>query len=327
MNISDNPIFILGAHKSGTTFLRNLIDGHPQIMTLPFETHFFKHYGSWIEYPFRSQKPFEKSLDKFLASSLDEIKARNNNQNPQSDYYQGKPVDTEKYETYFKKHASSDLDPKKLFEVYMNSLAHGLGMDTELKTVRICEKSVENSEFAPVLKKWFPNAKFIHIVRNPYDNLASFRQYQVNMYGRYPVLQKLVWSLHHNYAQMYKNKELLDDSYKVIKYEDLVASTEDVMADLAKFLDIKFTQSLLEVSSMGRAWQQNTSWLSKTKKGANNLEIHYVNKLFKPLLDDYDYKKATPSSSRLAPIKSESVNTYILNRLTFRAMLRRDYRI
>ena len=38
-NIS--PIFILGCTKSGTTLLRNLFDGHPDLFIIPFETHFF----------------------------------------------------------------------------------------------------------------------------------------------------------------------------------------------------------------------------------------------------------------------------------------------
>lgn len=36
------PIFIASIHKSGATHLRTILDGHPNIFAIPFESHFFQ---------------------------------------------------------------------------------------------------------------------------------------------------------------------------------------------------------------------------------------------------------------------------------------------
>ena len=37
----ENPVFILGSHKSGTSLLRNLLDGISGFFVIPIEAHFF----------------------------------------------------------------------------------------------------------------------------------------------------------------------------------------------------------------------------------------------------------------------------------------------
>ncbi|MGA1778589.1 MAG: sulfotransferase [Schleiferiaceae bacterium] len=53
------PIFILGSHKSGTSLLRSLLDGHPDLFVIPFETHFMALLGRWITYSYRKQAPVD----------------------------------------------------------------------------------------------------------------------------------------------------------------------------------------------------------------------------------------------------------------------------
>ena len=36
-----NYVFILGQHKSGSSLLRSLLDGHPDLFVIPVETHYF----------------------------------------------------------------------------------------------------------------------------------------------------------------------------------------------------------------------------------------------------------------------------------------------
>jgi hypothetical protein len=37
MQLAQNPVFICGAHRSGTTLVRDILDGHPQLVVLPSE--------------------------------------------------------------------------------------------------------------------------------------------------------------------------------------------------------------------------------------------------------------------------------------------------
>src|SRR5262245_11380068 len=39
------PVFICGHHRSGTTLLQNLLDGHPQLLSLPSEGTYFSSFA------------------------------------------------------------------------------------------------------------------------------------------------------------------------------------------------------------------------------------------------------------------------------------------
>ena len=62
------PVFIIGSHKSGTSLLRSLLDGHPELYVIPFETHFMASLGRWVQYSYRRQTPHEnfEFSEKFL---------------------------------------------------------------------------------------------------------------------------------------------------------------------------------------------------------------------------------------------------------------------
>jgi hypothetical protein len=47
--LMNQSIFILGAHKSGSSLLRSLLDGHPQLFAIPLETHLFQTAGFGYE--------------------------------------------------------------------------------------------------------------------------------------------------------------------------------------------------------------------------------------------------------------------------------------
>lgn len=42
--LRDSPVFIAGHPKSGTSFLCSVLDSHPELLTYPEETSFFRRY-------------------------------------------------------------------------------------------------------------------------------------------------------------------------------------------------------------------------------------------------------------------------------------------
>src|SRR5471032_2795610 len=41
LKLSQRRVYICGVHRSGTTLLRNLLDGHPELLVLPSEGRYF----------------------------------------------------------------------------------------------------------------------------------------------------------------------------------------------------------------------------------------------------------------------------------------------
>jgi hypothetical protein len=120
----------------------------------------------------------------------------------------------------------------------------------------IVEKSVEHAEFAADLKSMFPEARFVHILRNPYANLVACRRH-IGKKG-YPFLGRILLSLNNSYYYLYRNQRLLDN-YLVIRYEDLITNPEVTMRTVADFLNITFVDLLLQPTSMGLPWRGNSS--------------------------------------------------------------------
>ena len=96
------------------------------------------------------------------------------------------------------------------------------------------------------LHQLFPNAKFVHIVRNPYSNIVSFRRFFTSG-GTYPLLNRMISSMRNNYYFLYKNRDLIPNYY-IIRYEDLVQNFDKEIKtpniDFRKFLmDLLFYDS------------------------------------------------------------------------------------
>jgi hypothetical protein len=56
---NQHPIFIAGTHKSGTSLIRSLFDGHSNIYSIPMETHYFQLNKFWVDNEYRKQNPIK----------------------------------------------------------------------------------------------------------------------------------------------------------------------------------------------------------------------------------------------------------------------------
>lgn len=315
------PIFILGAHKSGSSLVRSLLDEHPVLFVVPAEAHFFQMAHFWVDYRLRRARPPVLSFSVAKKAYTELIGHYNTVFDFMSDSNLVGRFDLE----VFRQELSVDEEQtlSDLYVHYMRAI-HASLFHRELPTnVRIVEKSVENTEFAVELQYMFPDARFVHILRNPYSNLVSLRRH-VGRAG-YPFLAPSLSSLYNTLYNLYRNRRLIED-YLVIRYEDLLTDPELTMRSVASFLEIDFVASLLEPTSMGRPWEGNSSRgirysgisaenLDLWRSEVTDLEIHYVNRLFKFVLDEYAYESLIPRRSRFRPIRNESLRTYFLNRL------------
>ena len=313
------PIFLLGAHKSGTSLLRSLLDCHPQLFVIPFEAHFFQISNYWVDYRFRKTRPPYKSIPEAKHVMKSHVKFVNESREKMTDSLLYGKLDIDAFEEKLRVNVDTFSE---LIDLYVRSIHFSLFHSELPDDTMIVEKSVENAEFAQDIIQMYPDAKFVHIVRNPYANLVSIRRY-ISKRG-YPFIGNALLSLNNSFYYLYRNQRLIEN-YMIIKYEDLVTQPDKTIKRVADYLGIDFTETLLLPTSLGESWGGNSSrgiqfegispdnlniWHSEI----NHLEKYYINRLFKFLLDDYDYKVLPTHRSPFWPVRGERPKAYILNR-------------
>jgi hypothetical protein len=315
-----NPVFIFGSHKSGTSLLRSLLDSHPDLHVLPRETHFFRNAGYWIDYGLMRRYPVQLSKEEILRNTISSIEGQNSSKDRFSDNPHFKGFDLEKFRVILPENLPDDHG--ELFGVIMGALyASYYGGDVP-EECRIVEKSVEHAEYAGIIRKHFPDAKFIHVLRNPYATVVAIRRSREKR--KYPKMKRIAASLYNSYYNLFKNLEEQND-YLIVKYEDLVRDTEEEMRKITQYLGIEWDDILLHPTDGGKLWKGNSSSgfsfrgisespLIAWKDHINHFEIYLVNVIAEPFIKRFGYQKVEPRRNILIPVKRENVVTWIHNR-------------
>ncbi|NEX22619.1 sulfotransferase [Thiorhodococcus mannitoliphagus] len=318
------PVFLLGSHKSGSSLLRSLLDGHESLNVLPSETHFFQYSGQWVDYAIRKNTRLISSLEDSKTGLYQFLKNENIIKDPYGASDIAGKYDEEIFRSRMNKYEAHSLS--ELLQIYFMALHYSLkggGADSG----KYVEKSVENAEFACTLAHWFPDAKFVHIVRNPYATFTALRKMKSKR--GYPLLRPLVESLSNSYQYLFKNK-LFGKEYLIIRYEDLVENTTETMIKVAEHLNIKFSDCLLNPTLLGVPWKGNSTYnkefsgisntsIDQWKNTITDLELLIVNSHFRAVIDEFGYVLQNPKHSQyirqlLEPAKYERLRIYVLNR-------------
>ena len=177
------PVFLCGAPRSGTTFLSNLLDGHPELIVLPIETHA-------LEYTHRQKVNHNEFLAQEYMKTHDVRWYTDANYRRSYNLYMtrhyGKAAAFELsgidermfgncYVHYLEEHGTS---LKTVYPAFAWSL-HAAGGRTDQPSMLVEKRPLDNELSAKTLKKIFPNAKFIHILRDPRTRYASAKQRRI----------------------------------------------------------------------------------------------------------------------------------------------------
>lgn len=311
-----DPIFILGCHKSGTSLLRSLLDGHEDLQCIPIESHIFEHNDFASNNSLRYKSPSTRGREHFINSVNDLLNNYHTNGSNYADSNFNGLLNLNKSQKIIKGQKKNNDNKKNILLAFKAILS---AFDIEIiKEKTLVEKSVENHQFAAYLDILFPKSKFIHILRNPYDNLSSLIKYKQS--EAYPSLIELVQVIKSSYFYAYNNNKVIKN-YKIIKYEDLTTDTTVTMKDIASFLDIPFTNDLINPTSLGKAWKGNSTKNKKFKfatKNSNaklqNLEIEYINIYLENFMKLWNYNKINKKYNLILPIRKEKFKTYLRNR-------------
>jgi hypothetical protein len=86
-------------------------------------------------------------------------------------------------------------------------------------------------------RRWFPKAKFIHIVRHPLDSTASMVQHQLQRYPTTPLVGCWQWRKAFRSIRR-QGRAMGPERYLMVKYEDLVTDPAATLNAVCSFLGV-----------------------------------------------------------------------------------------
>jgi Sulfotransferase family len=208
-----NRIFIIGCPRSGTTLLQSLLTSHPAITSFP-ETQFFLHL--WGE---DLSRTLHERLMMFFWEDIN------------------RPDLLETMQPY-----QTAVDRIKWFVAILDKLATEEGNDIWL------EKTPQHLFFIEDIALHLPDAKFIHITREPLDTIASLylatrMPAQRRSWGEPWSLEKCVtmWKQSARATERWANSP----QHLIVKYEELCASPDRELIKCCEFIGVEYSPEML----------------------------------------------------------------------------------
>jgi hypothetical protein len=211
----DQPIFIVGGPRSGTTLLRNMLNRHPAI-AICRETEFFH----WV---FARRRTFGDLGDtRNRRQVVTAYLATRRIHRMQVDLLALERTLLEEGSSY-----------PALFLSLLNFFAQSRGRN------RCGEKTPHNALVAEMLCQWYPGAKIIHLLRDPRDAVSSMLRMpwapgnvRTNV-GSWLQFNLAAWRLRSS------------PRYLLVRYEALVAQPENELGRICDFLGEEYSSSML----------------------------------------------------------------------------------
>ena len=263
VELKDDPLFILGHWRSGTTFLHELLIRDPA-HTFPntyqcFAPHHFVLSEGWFAPLTRGLLPKRRPMDNMAAGWA----------RPQEDEFAlcnlGLP--TPYLSMPFPQHGPQYSEYLDLAELspeqrkrWQDALSEFFRRVAYRDNRRIVVKSPPHTARVKALLEMYPRAKFVHIVRDPYEVFASTMNLWKSLHEvqRMQPMGELDWLEEHvfsSFEQMYAALErdretLADDQIIDVHYEQLIADPLGELKTVYERLDLgDFSQVEAEVTS------------------------------------------------------------------------------
>jgi O-antigen ligase len=262
-------IFIVGMSRSGTTLMRNILNQSDQI-AISRENHFLGHLlgSEGMRHKFRKfgdlhEDANVRRLVDFLYSGGSE---KSSWLRRTSAHWRWITRRIDK-EVFLQKILESDRSERAMFAAMMDLFAERKG-----KPIK-GEKTPAHFQYADTLLDWFPNAKIIHMMRDPRGIFVSeFRRRQKEaqsfpykqlqsvpgLMNLYVLLQTtLTWATSARNAS--ENLVKYPGRYTVQRFEDLVRQPGEQVPALCAYLGVPFQQEMLEQEVVSMGFQEKQS--------------------------------------------------------------------
>lgn len=255
--LRDSPIFICGHPKAGTSLLRGILDSHRQLVAYPEETGFFRRYLPKAQ----GKTPEEKLAlsDQYLTHIFEWNRAR------PPEHQKGFP---DRDYSHIPVEAVRNAQRLLVAERFQHEgdmlsaaiLAYGEAAGClSSGSRRWVEKTPYNEYYAKQIFAWWPDARCVHLVRDPRDNYLSYHRKHKDWT---PQIFASSWR-RSTHAGMTNQENYGSRQYLLIRYEDFIEDVEGMISELCSFLSIDDDPVMRNPSRGGNAWGGNSMFADR----------------------------------------------------------------
>lgn len=243
------PAFLCGHRKSGTSLLLNLLDGHPELSAYPVDLALLYAYFPDFVTRETNAEVRRRRLRRVLFEDATQYLARRN---------AADRLDISAVERHFFAGLSDDdlADTGVLTARLLCAFEAAFGIAPGSRSATLA-KETSAEIYATEIASWFPEAKFIHLLRDPRDNFAALAAGVAAHYGplgedRNATLASLLHRARLGFRFAQVNADRFGSGrYRCIRFEDLVADPRPAMEEIARFLGVGFDPCLLIPTVLG----------------------------------------------------------------------------
>ncbi|RMH72112.1 MAG: sulfotransferase [Gemmatimonadetes bacterium] len=297
-----NPVFVGGLPRTGTSLITSLLDGHPQLIVCQDELSYFRKFLP----QFRRQ---QTEIDKINFAKQYFL----NQFDPENHYYRKylSHISIDKIHQLFSDELTKRENTEKdIIEAYF--IAYGTASNSLTPaTLRWVEKTPLVEQYAPTIFRWWEDTKFIHLIRDPRDLLATYNRRAKKRNRPQPSIATVsyVWLKCVNYA-IQNEKKFGSDRYLILYYEKFVSNPEIYVKKIVDFLNITENECLLTPTKGGGKvpWRGNSSnrteftgispvSVGKWKSDLHPNDVLLMESLCKSSMEDLGYTLSTAGSA------------------------------
>ena len=271
MLVDRGPVFIGGIERSGKTYMRFMLSSHsPLAFTRRTNIwpNIYSRFGDLSQV-----SNFERCLEAMM----------------QNKHIRALEPDTERIRQEFWRGIPSYA---RLFALVHVQYAERQGKSRWGDQTELIER------FADLIFDAYPDAKIIHMLRDPRD------VYEASL-ARKPRDRSRVGDLTarwlYSAAWATRNHQVYPDRYKIVRYESLVSQPKETLGDVCEFLGIEYQPAMLRMEDVPRFWigdEEHTiigdtplkkDFIGRFRKGISVYEIAFIQKYTGNFLPQYDY--------------------------------------
>jgi hypothetical protein len=232
MSINQGPLsklpvfFIVGRGRSGSTLLRTMFDAHPSII-IPPESRFVQY----LYYQYGTNQNWTPELAQLALNYTEQS-------------FEPPLID----EAYFHKLIQLEKDNLS-FSAVCKAIYLSIHSTFNKETITcIGDKNPRYSFFIPLLFKIFPEAKFIHLVRDYRDKALAIKCVHkiISETNSLPVILSR-WKYYNSIIEKYKSRHT--ERFYTLRFEDLINDPEIILRQLCTFLNLDFNPCMLNYST------------------------------------------------------------------------------